>query len=121
MTADPIAKLLGTLIDGLTRERDLLLAGDYETVAEEAEPRAAVMEKLDALSRAALEPHAAQIDQLREAAQRNMRLLQAAIDGTAAGRQRLLDVLKAQTSLASYDASGAPVDRNGGRALGRKA
>ena len=121
MTASRITRLLDQLLASMERERDLLMAGASETLAEEAEARAEAFERLNGLPEAALEPHAARLATLRTAAQRNEKLLKAAIDGAAAGRRRLLEVLHAQTSLASYDATGAPLDRGSAMMASRKA
>jgi flagellar biosynthesis/type III secretory pathway chaperone len=120
MTPQQTARMIDSVLDSLERERDLLIAGDYGTLAVEAQARLEQMQRLDALPATALPSLAEPLDRLRRAAQRNETLLRAAIDGAAAGRRRLEEILKAQTRLLSYNAAGAPVERMANPALGRK-
>jgi hypothetical protein len=121
MSGDRLGALLDHLKSSLDRERDLLIAGDYDTLATEANQRADVMERLAALPEGALAPFEPTLRGVRDAAQRNERLIAAAMEGAAAGKRRVLEVLQARDSLASYDAKGAPVARGSGIAAGRRA
>lgn len=112
MTDERLARYLDQIIDSLERERDLLIAGDYDRLAEEATARQAQMERLRSVQLAGQQSLAPRIDRLRAAAGRNAGLLRAALDGAAAGRRRLEEIMAARSSLSTYDASGAPVERS---------
>jgi flagellar biosynthesis/type III secretory pathway chaperone len=111
MTAERHARQIDRIIDTLERERDLLIAGDYGRLFEEAAARQALMEQLGGTQLAGMQALAPRLERLRAAAARNATLLRAALDGAAAGRRRLEEIMAARSSLSTYDASGAPVER----------
>jgi hypothetical protein len=121
MTPQDVRALMERLVASLDRERDLLVAGDYATLVDEAGERQRALEQLERCPRRDLSAHAALLERVRDAGQRNERLLRAAADGAAAGRRRVREVLEARTQLASYDASGAPLNHAPAALGGRKA
>jgi hypothetical protein len=114
-------RLILTLTDTLLRERDMLLAGEFEALATSATAREALTARLETLDGAALSGETRAVQRMREAAARNVELLRAALDGAAAGRRRAVDIVEARGKLASYDAKGAPVERSAVAAEGRRA
>jgi hypothetical protein len=121
MTAGALDDLVERMVASLERERQLLVAGDYQTLADEAAGRQAMMERLHAAPREAAAPLADRIADLRAAIARNERLLRAALDGAAAGRRRVAEILQARERLSTYNAAGAVVEHRAGAATGRKA
>lgn len=114
-------RLIEHVLDTIERERDLLLAGDYGALAEQAEAREAGLDRLRALAPKSTPALVAAMETVRSALARNERLLAAALDGVAAGRQRLDEIERAGRELQSYDASGAPIDRGAVTLSGRRA
>ena len=114
-------RLIAHVLDTIERERDLLLAGDYGALAEQAEAREASLERLRMLSPLPAPELVTAIETMRDALTRNERLLAAALEGVAAGRQRVDEIERAGRELQSYDASGAPVDRGTVSLSGRRA
>lgn len=110
MTSARGARIIAEAIALLTRERELLLAGAFVELASVAQTRSDRIERLAALDNAAALALATELEALRAAARRNGALLKAAMEGAAAGRRRLAALRDGQNRLASYDASGAPVD-----------
>ncbi len=121
MTAERAERLAREILGLLGRERDLLLAGRFADLARVAETRDAQLQRLESADPAALQTLDTAMAALREAAARNAGLLRAAMEGAAAARRRLAALRDAAAPLASYDASGAPVQHGGGPALARRA
>jgi hypothetical protein len=121
MSAERLARLLLQMIDSLDRERDLLIAGDYDRLAEEATARQERMLAIANHNLDGIPALAPLLERLRAGITRNTGLLRAALDGAAAGQRRIAEILAARTSLTGYDASGAPVDRTTRIADGRRA
>jgi hypothetical protein len=121
VTAERAERLAREILNLLGRERDLLLAGRFADLARAAETRDAQLERLQAADAATLAALEAPMAALREAAARNAGLLRAALDGAAAARRRLAALRDAAAPLASYDASGAPVQHGSGPGLARRA
>lgn len=121
MTGIEAPTLLDALIDSLRREREFLIAGDYEGLSEAATAGAEIVAQLESVPQAALKRHDESLARIREASQQNERLLRAALDGAAAGRRRVAEVLQARERLSSYNASGEVVEHATGGRLGRKA
>ncbi|MGF1659869.1 MAG: hypothetical protein ACFCUS_10590 [Rubrimonas sp.] len=125
MAADRALRLIDTMLDALVRERELLIAGDFALLERAAADRERQNARLAALG-AELSPRegrriAPMMQRLRTEALRNGELLGAALQGAAAGRRRLEEILEAHHHLRGYDASGQPVDRSGPADLGRRA
>lgn len=121
MTGTAPAALLDALIDSLDRERDCLISGDYEGLSAAATASAETVAKIEAMPQAALKNHDDSLARIRDASARNERLLRAALDGAAAGRRRVAEVLQARERLSSYNASGEAVEHATAARLGRKA
>jgi hypothetical protein len=121
MSRDRARRLIAHLADLLERERDLLLDGRFDALEAEAAARDLQARQLAALPREALEGEAGALRALRIAAERNMALLRAALEGAAAGRARLAEIVDARARLRTYDESGAPVERAATLAEGRRA
>ena len=120
MSTERLTRLLLDMIDSLDRERDLLIAGDYDRLAEEATARQTRMLSIATQNLDGIPSLAPLLERLHAGIARNRLLLQAAMDGAAAGRRRVAEILEARSSLPSYDASGAPVDRGSRVADGRR-
>ena len=114
-------RMVAALSAALEAERGLLLAGDFDRLAEAAATREARTEAFAALSPEDLAGSAAPLARLRAQAARNVALLQAALDGAAAGRRRVTEIAEARRTLTGYDRSGAPVDRTATATSGRRA
>lgn len=110
MSLDRLTRLIDQITDSLDRERDLLIEGAYDTIADEAAARQAQIERLAALPVRGIPALAPRLDRLRRLSARNAGLLRAAIDGAAAGRRRVEEIMEARSRLLGYDAKGAPVD-----------
>jgi hypothetical protein len=112
-------RLVGELTAALLRERELLMAGRFDALADAAAAREALTERLEGMDSRALSGGGDALARMRRAAARNVELLRAALDGLAAGRRRIGEIAEARQRLSSYDAHGAPVDRatvgSGGR------
>jgi hypothetical protein len=121
MSAERAGRLIAHLADLLDRERDLLFDGRFERLEAEAAARDALAAQLGGFSAEQLEGHGVALTDLRRAAERNMRLLQAALRGAAAGRRRLEEIVEARAKLRTYDENGAPVERAAAPASGRRA
>lgn len=121
MSTERTARLIDQVIDSLDRERDLLIAGAYDTLSEEADAREANIARLAAAPVGGLGALRPRLLKLGASLARNAALLRAALDGAAAGRRRLAEILEARTALPSYDASGAPVERSMRLGDGRRA
>jgi hypothetical protein len=121
MSADRAGRLIGHLGELLERERDLMLDGRFERLEAEATARDRLSTQLACFDHDALAPHGEALAALRAAAERNMRLLQAALRGAAAGKRRLEEIVEARARLRTYDETGAPVERAAAPASGRRA
>ena len=121
MTGNAPAALLDALIDSLDRERECLITGDYEALSEAATASAGIVAQIEAMPQAALKDHDDSLARLRDASARNERLLRAALDGAAAGRRRVAEVLQARERLSSYNAAGEAVEHGTAARVGRKA
>lgn len=114
-------RLIDHILDTLERERDLLIAGDYAALADLTSAREASLARLQALVPAPGPAEMDALDTLRAALVRNERLLAAALDGVAAGRQRVEEIARAEKTLPSYAADGTPLDRAAAVPSGRRA
>lgn len=106
-----VAALLDECIDALQHEREHIIRGDLAGLAEDSEAREARLAKLESLKAPISARLQRRIERLRADAERNAGLLQAAMKGVQAGRRKIEEMVAARHSLASYDASGAAVDR----------
>lgn len=104
-------RMLADLGEMLSRERAMLREGRFDALAEQAAAREALTHRLEALPAADLADCAGPLARVRASAERNVRLLKAALEGAAAGRRRVTEIVEARGRLSSYDAQGAPVDR----------
>lgn len=118
--SDAAIRLADEIIAGLDAERALALDGAFEALDAAVTQRDAQIERLLALGLAAARAIAPRLEAIRDAAARNMALMQAALDGAAAGRRRVREIASAGARLATYDASGAPVERAAGGGSGRR-
>lgn len=121
MSLDRLTRLIDQINDGLDRERDLLIAGAYDTLADEAAARQAQIERLAALPVRGIPALASRLERLHRLTIRNAGLLRAALDGAAAGRRRVEEILQARSQLLGYDSRGAPVDNTVATREGRRA
>lgn len=114
-------RAIDALSAALALERGHLLAGRYEALAAAAAEREARTEALTALEAAELEGCGPPLAALRAEAARNVDLLRAALDGAAAGRARVTEIVSARARLSGYDRTGAPVETRFEQADGRRA
>jgi hypothetical protein len=121
MTPAAAAKLIDEAQGLLSHERALLMEGRYDDLMKAAERREALLAALTGAGDGALAPQRGRLSALRAAAERNLRLLEAALDGVAAARRRLTAAKQARAGLSGYDAKGAPVETRFGKPDGRRA
>jgi hypothetical protein len=125
MSTDRALRLIDQMLDALARERELLIGGRFRELERAATDRdeqngrlVAIIGALGESERKRVEPL---LRQLRIEALRNGELLGAALQGAAAGKRRLLEIMEAHRQLRGYDASGAPVSHTGPTGPGRRA
>ncbi|TVQ54495.1 MAG: hypothetical protein EA355_11750 [Rhodobacteraceae bacterium] len=106
--SDAASRLADDILEALDLERALALDGAFEALGDLAAARDRQVESLLALGLGAARRLGPRLDAIREAAARNMALMQAALDGAAAGRRRVREIATARESLTGYDAAGAP-------------
>jgi hypothetical protein len=112
-------RLIEHAMDQLEREREALVEGRWADLTDSAEGRARDLARLGEITpKAELAPHLAR---LRASAARNAALCRKALEGFAAGRRRVAEIMEAGTALRGYDASGAPVVRAAPAGGGRRA
>jgi hypothetical protein len=119
MTGTRDGRILAHALDQLEREREALVEGRWDDLADAADARARDLERLGSVT--PTDELAPALDALRAAAARNAALCRAALGGFAAGRRRLAEIAEAAGSLRGYDASGAPVTRPVAAGGGRRA
>lgn len=111
-------RTLAELLQLFDRERMALCAGDLALVAELGVDKIALVERIGTDP-----PDPARLAPLRTAAQRNARLLAAALAGLREGAGHLQVIRLGATGFSSYDRSGRPghVAGTGPRSLERRA
>lgn len=104
------SRLIDRIERVIARERDALLAGDYESLSDLAAEKLELGDKLEALG----SDGTAQLKTLAAALTRNERLLARAVDGVREAGDRLRQQAEARSTLQTYgrDGTGATIRSN---------
>lgn len=99
----------------LENDRVLLLSGQIEKLARQDRRRGVIEAKLHEMPQAVAKAEVKKIDQLRQLAARNQRLLKAYIDGARRATERLVAIEETQGRIGAYKPDGSRVASTGVR------